>query len=59
MLHEKRFQTACGLFQLDMTMVGTVFGALISYIVILIQFDTSTQETTKPTNVTENKVAAM
>ncbi|XP_039282616.1 putative gustatory receptor 28a isoform X2 [Nilaparvata lugens] len=36
--HEKVVFTACGFFNLDFTLINTVFGAVSTYMIILIQF---------------------
>ncbi|XP_052859750.1 putative gustatory receptor 59e [Anopheles cruzii] len=41
LLHEKDRFMACGVIALDMTLVNTMVGALTTYLVILIQFDST------------------
>ncbi|XP_053674686.1 putative gustatory receptor 28b [Anopheles nili] len=40
-LHGKEYHTACGLITLDLTLITTMIGALTTYLVILIQFDSA------------------
>ncbi|XP_052859751.1 uncharacterized protein LOC128267001 [Anopheles cruzii] len=44
LLHEKGHQTACGVMNLEMTLISTMVGALTTYLVILIQFDTAVSQ---------------
>lgn len=39
LLHEQQSETACGIVELNLTMVNTMVGALTTYLIILIQFD--------------------
>uniref|UniRef100_A0A182QQ40 Gustatory receptor n=1 Tax=Anopheles farauti TaxID=69004 RepID=A0A182QQ40_9DIPT len=41
LLHQQGSQTACGVINLEMTLISTMVGALTTYLVILIQFDTA------------------
>ncbi|XP_053674685.1 putative gustatory receptor 28b [Anopheles nili] len=41
LLHEQGPSTACGVINLEMTLISTMVGALTTYLVILIQFDTA------------------
>uniref|UniRef100_A0A182NZ33 Gustatory receptor n=1 Tax=Anopheles dirus TaxID=7168 RepID=A0A182NZ33_9DIPT len=41
LLHQQGPQTACGVMNLEMTLISTMVGALTTYLVILIQFDTA------------------
>ncbi|XP_049542719.1 putative gustatory receptor 59e, partial [Anopheles darlingi] len=44
LLHERGHQTACGVMNLEMTLISTMVGALTTYLVILIQFDTAVSQ---------------
>nr|XP_040223459.2 putative gustatory receptor 28b [Anopheles coluzzii] len=51
LLHVQGPQTACGVINLEMTLISTMVGALTTYLVILIQFDTAiTQGQTADSN---------
>uniref|UniRef100_A0A182JBL1 Gustatory receptor n=1 Tax=Anopheles atroparvus TaxID=41427 RepID=A0A182JBL1_ANOAO len=50
LLHESGHQTACGLINLEMTLISTMVGALTTYLVILIQFDTAVTQGQADTN---------
>lgn len=41
LLHERRNETACGVVELNLTMMNKMIGALTTYLIILIQFDAS------------------
>lgn len=41
MLHDQPQQIACGILQMDLTLVAAIVGSLTSYLVILIQFESS------------------
>ncbi|XP_050092275.1 putative gustatory receptor 59e [Anopheles aquasalis] len=59
LLHERGHQTACGLMNLEMTLISTMVGALTTYLVILIQFDTAvTQGQSAPNNGSNEKPAS-
>uniref|UniRef100_A0A2M3ZI42 Gustatory receptor n=1 Tax=Anopheles braziliensis TaxID=58242 RepID=A0A2M3ZI42_9DIPT len=59
LLHERGHQTACGLMNLEMTLISTMVGALTTYLVILIQFDTAvTQGQSAPNNGSNAKPTA-
>lgn len=45
--HQLNF-TACGFFDLDMTTIYAITGAITSYLIILIQFNLAAQRTKKP-----------
>ncbi|XP_058120664.1 putative gustatory receptor 59e [Anopheles ziemanni] len=53
LLHETGHQTACGLIHLEMTLISTMVGALTTYLVILIQFDTAVSQGQSTANASQ------
>ncbi|XP_058123054.1 putative gustatory receptor 59e [Anopheles coustani] len=53
LLHETRHPTACGLIHLEMTLISTMVGALTTYLVILIQFETAISQGQSAANASQ------
>ncbi|XP_049537189.1 putative gustatory receptor 28b [Anopheles darlingi] len=49
MIHRKVYFSACGLFSLDFTLIFTLVGAVTTYLVILIQYQLSMDDSTHET----------
>ncbi|XP_055687203.1 putative gustatory receptor 59f [Lutzomyia longipalpis] len=43
-LHESKYLSACGIIDLDLSLLSTITGSLTTYLVILIQFDVSAKQ---------------
>ncbi|XP_021930648.1 putative gustatory receptor 28a isoform X1 [Zootermopsis nevadensis] len=52
LLHRKVHFTACGIFPLDFTLLYSIFGAVTTYLVILIQFQLSIEHDNKVSDAT-------